>query len=318
MPQMRDPGFTFPAESMDVLLGYLPVMTFPIQDLSLQILFGYMPELEGPGDPGGPVLIRYEAEDAIITSGAIESRSNASNLETVSGVTNADPLEFAVELSRAGEYRIDVRYSSTGGSGWDLNVVGIKNFTGVDAYLLFNTGGTNVFLTAFNNLLEVSLAQTGSQTALLLPSTVGDEGVAEIDYIEIFFVASLYEAENATLNSGTIQSRTNASNGQTVRDITAADPIEFDVDFPEEGDYDIEVGYSATSDCDWTLEVVGITSGAFAIFNTGDFNAFDRDVFFLEIGTGQSGSQTVRLSPTTSGDEGLAEIDYIKIIRLFP
>jgi hypothetical protein len=189
LPQMRDPGAIFIAESMDVLLGYIPTMNTPEILTELRAMIGYTPDLDLDLIVGIP---RYEAEFGIINTGSTEIRSNASGELTVAGIeSGSDPLTaliLQVDFPTEGEYLITIGYSSVDTSNW-LVAVQLADPRS-EFFSLTNTGDYDTFdsLSAEFTVF-VGSAETGIIDCWVYPDTIDDEGIAEIDYIDVEFVS---------------------------------------------------------------------------------------------------------------------------------
>jgi hypothetical protein len=115
MPQLRDPGFTLLAEPMDPLLGYVLRMPAPEILTELRAAFGYMVVLDRIPEPDPPEPGKYEAEDATLNSGTIQSRSNASGGFTVRDIVSGDSdngIIFSVDFDSGGDFDISLAYSA--------------------------------------------------------------------------------------------------------------------------------------------------------------------------------------------------------------
>jgi hypothetical protein len=134
----------------------------------------YVQKITNPGK------IRYEAENASRSGGQVRTSGSASNGSYVGGLDfNGNYVQFAVNVSNPGEYRMAVNYAN----GWSTTSrlhLYLNNV--LKATISFpRTGAWGTFS---RNIIEVPVElQAGSNTIKLQRD--GDTGYTELDYIEI-------------------------------------------------------------------------------------------------------------------------------------
>jgi hypothetical protein len=127
-----------------------------------------------------PAKTRYEAENATRSGGSVQSSSSASNGSYIGGLDNiGEYVQFNVNLSAAGEYRLNIGYAN----GW----------TGVSRLYLYVNGGfkhivpfprTGSWGTFADNIMRVPVVLAAGNNTIKLQRDFA-AGYVELDYIEL-------------------------------------------------------------------------------------------------------------------------------------
>jgi exo-1,4-beta-D-glucosaminidase len=261
-----------------------------------------------PPAPTGPA--RYEAENATISQGVVES--NHLNYSGT-GFVNYDNLtgsyvEWTVSTPTATSARLDFRYAN--GTTTDRPMTITVDGTAVATTTSFP--GTGNWDTWATKALTVDLS---AGTHKVRATATTSNGGPNADYLDVTPLApkTRYEAENATISQGVVESNhlNYSGTGFVNCDNVVGSYVQWTVSVPSAGSYPIVVRYSngtttnrpADIAFNGTVVVAGQAFGPTANWDTW------ADVSLTV--TLAAGTNTIRVTGTTAN--GPANLDYLEV-----
>ncbi|MFI6603397.1 YbhB/YbcL family Raf kinase inhibitor-like protein [Nonomuraea sp. NPDC050536] len=242
---------------------------------------------------------RYEAENATISQGVVESNHTGFS---GTGFVNGDNVagsytEFTVNAAAAGTATISIRYANgtTANRPSDVSV----NGTVVAAAKTFNpTTNWDTWDTA------TVTAQVNAGANKVRLAAAGAGGNPNLDYLEVDVAgpSTEYQAENATLSQATVATNHTGYTGTGFVDYvnTAGSYVEFTVNAPTAGNYNLTVRYANGTTTDRPVDVVvngTVTSPGLSFPGTGNWDTWkDKAVPAALV----AGANKVRLTATTA------------------
>ncbi|MER6950601.1 YbhB/YbcL family Raf kinase inhibitor-like protein [Nonomuraea sp. NPDC000554] len=262
--------------------------------LAAGLLLGMVPALPAQAAP-----TRYEAENATISQGVVESNHTG---YSGTGFVNGDNVagsytEFTVTASAAGTATIAIRYANgtTLDRPADIAVNGgvvaaARSFTG--------TGSWDTWATA-----TLTAPVNAGANKIRLTSTSAN-GNPNLDYVDVETAAptSEYQAENATISQGTVATNHTGFTGTGFVDYTniTGSYVEFTVNAATAGNYTLTFRYAngTTVDRPMDIAVNGTTTSAGVSFPaTANWDTWtDKSVTAALV----AGANKVRATATTA------------------
>ncbi|WP_051366962.1 CBM35 domain-containing protein [Hamadaea tsunoensis] len=265
------------------------------------------------GSSGGGGTVRYEAENATVSQGAVATNHtgySGSGFVDYTNVTGSF-VEFAVTAASAGNATFVLAYANgtTVNRPMDVAVNGTVVAAGAafPATATWDTWATKSF--------TVPLA-AGSNTVRLTATTAS--GGPNVDYADVTPVTApppvtRYEAENATISQGVLETTHTgfSGTGYVNCDNVAGSYVQFAVDAAAAGPAGLRIRYSngTTANRPASITVDGTVvaaSQAFAV--TTDWDTWADVNLTISL---TAGAHTVRITGTTA--TGPANIDFIEI-----
>ncbi|WP_214316736.1 YbhB/YbcL family Raf kinase inhibitor-like protein [Nonomuraea sediminis] len=242
---------------------------------------------------------RYEAENATISQGVVESNHTGFS---GTGFVNGDNVagsytEFTVNAAAAGTATISIRYANgtTANRPSDVSV----NGTVVAAAKAFNpTTNWDTWDTA----TVTAQVNAGANKVRLTASGAG--GNPNLDYLDVDVAGPTteYQAENATLNQATVATNHTGYTGTGFVDYvnTVGSYVEFTVNAPTAGNYDLTLRYANGTTTDRPVDVAvngTVTTPGASFPGTGNWDTWkDKSVPAALV----AGANKVRLTATTA------------------
>ncbi|MFI1394131.1 PQQ-dependent sugar dehydrogenase [Streptomyces sp. NPDC020681] len=246
--------------------------------------------------------VRYEAEAATVSQGAVESNHTGFSGTGFVNYTNVSGgyVEFTVNATAAGNATLALGFANgtTGNRPLDISVNGAVAAGNV----AFQPTGA---WTAWSSVTSTVTLKAGSNT--IRATATAAEGGPNLDYIDVTSAdgqaGTDYEAESATISQGAVESNHAGHSGTGFVNFAAVSGayVEFTVDSTQASDSKLDFRYaSATANRPLDIAVNGVTvaddlsfpaSGAWTTWNTVSVNAALK-----------AGSNKVRA--TTSGADG--------------
>ncbi|MBI3900387.1 MAG: carbohydrate-binding protein [Gammaproteobacteria bacterium] len=285
------------------------------------------------------------------TTVGLEAAGNASNGYLIGCARKDEYLKYMVDVTRAGNYVLEVPVASKGlGGSFHIEFNGV-NKTG--AISIPDTGDWNIWRTL--KLPAVALS-TGKQIMRIVMETNGGTtgAVGNLDYVRLTAQAvpvSPYPGPNPAAIPGTVEAEyfDNGSEGVSYHEVDTWDPdnyfrvspvdieanstaskgnalvitrggewLNYAVNVAAAGNYILEVGVAAASDNgSFHIEFAGANkTGSIVVPNTGNWYNWRNVARIVNLA---AGPQTLRLVMEANGSSGaVANFDYIRLRRAEP
>ncbi|MFF5209668.1 YbhB/YbcL family Raf kinase inhibitor-like protein [Streptosporangium sp. NPDC000396] len=204
--------------------------------------------------PAAAAPTRYEAENATISQGAVESNHPGFS---GTGFVNTDNaagsyVEFTVNAATAGTAAVAIRYANGTTINRPADVA--VNGTVVSAGRAFN--GTGSWSTWATSTLTAPL-NAGSNTVRITATTAG--GAPNLDFVDVEVAApsSDYQAENATISQGAVESNHAGYTGTGFvnYDNVAGSYVEFTVNAATAGNYSLTFRFANGTTTDRPMDI---------------------------------------------------------------
>jgi hypothetical protein len=285
-------------------------LTVPIRRMALYDGYRLIVSAVAPADT---YPNKYEAEDAAVTSAVVHRGSDAgiaSGPGFVAGIDSADSaVTFDVNVATAGIYLLTARYAN--GSGTTATHLVSVNCIG-QGLIAYPTTPNGWSATEMGLATTRVLLNQGHNLVRLAKGT----GFAELDFIELHLDTHRYEAESAKITSAVPSDFWGGYLPDYVGQIDeAASAVEFVIDAPTDGKYQLDVSYSngTTSTATHDLFVDDVAQGSVSYAPTKGW--FSTPVQDLAGGSASApltlhtGLNRVRLQKGT----GNAELDAVSL-----
>ena len=279
-----------------------------------------------PGSPGaaawsGPVTY-LEAEKARRSSNAYiaQNHDGYTGLAFASGlVTDGEWVEFTIDVPEAGRYDVGLRYAA--GQSTPSATRGLSVYVNGEDMLQTRLPGTDTGVeNPWSNwqTKTESLMLNAGVNRIRYQKNSDDNGQANLDGISISKNANgVYQAESATLSSGTYVASNNAGYTGTgfVAGITeVGEWMEYTVYAPAAGAYEIKTRYSAgqtspTSNRTFSVYVNGQDVLQTELSGTGDWTTWGEK---SEVVSLQAGLNTIRFQKDAA-DSGWVNLDRLTV-----
>jgi hypothetical protein len=263
---------------------------------------------------GGGGTVRYEAENATISQGILEtvhsgfSGTGYVNCDNVAG----SYVEFTVNAAAAGNASVVIRYSN--GTTADRPASVTVNGTVVNAGLSFPV--TANWDTWANDTITVPL--TVGANKLRLTGTTAS-GPANIDYVDVTAstggggTTTIYQAESATLSQATVATNHTGFTGTGFVDYTnvTGSYVEFAVTASAAGTATVTIRFAngTTTNRPMDIAVNGTVVSAGVAFNsTGTWDTWQTATLTVPV---NAGTNTIRATATTAN--GGPNVDAITV-----
>jgi hypothetical protein len=263
---------------------------------------------------GGGGTVRYEAENATISQGILEtvhsgfSGTGYVNCDNVAG----SYVEFAVNAAAAGNASVVIRYSN--GTTADRPASVTVNGTVVNAALSFPV--TANWDTWANDTITVPLV-AGANKVRLTGNTAS--GPANIDYLDVTAstggggTTTTYQAENATISQGTVATNHTGFTGTGFVDYTnvTGSYVEFTVTASAAGTTTVTIRYAngTTTNRPMDIAVNGtVVSAGVAFPSTSTWDTWQTATITVPL---NAGTNTIRATATTAN--GGPNVDAITV-----
>jgi hypothetical protein len=252
------------------------------------------------GDPP-PAGVRYQAEEALISQGIVESNHAGF---TGAGFVNLDNvvgsyLEFSVPSPAAGNATITIRYANGTTTNRPMSVNGTTlNFPGTGAWTTWGSAVLTLPVVAGTNLIRLTSTTVAGGPNLDCLDVAGPSGPAPTDY----------QAENAVISQGIVESNHTGYTGTGFVNLDNAvgSSVDFTVTGPASS---LVVRYANGTTTNRPMDVLvdGVLAASAVSFNgTGAWTTWATKTIAAAIG---SGSHTIRLiSSTANGGPNLDKI----------
>ncbi|MCX2952597.1 PQQ-dependent sugar dehydrogenase [Lentzea sp. NEAU-D7] len=214
-------------------------------------------------EPALAAPVRYEAENATISQGVVESNhagfSGAGfvNVDNVAGSS----VEFTVTASKAGQAKLVFRYANGTADNRPADVsvngglaVDERAFAGTGAWTTWASAENTVNLNAGSNKIKVT--------------STGATGGPNLDYLEVEEVASVpaleQEAEDATISQGVVESNWAGFSGRGFvnYDNVIGSSVEYTINAESGGEHDLTFRYANGTTTDRPVSVTVDGAGA--------------------------------------------------------
>jgi hypothetical protein len=280
------------------------------------------PVTESPAEKPAAEGTLYEAEEATLKGAATISDSgtaSAGKYVTDFNDPATDFIEFNINVPEAGTYSIEV-YVTSGMDGIANNItvngktqtISIPNngwsfFTGAVV-------ATTVELQAGENVLKYAVTEKDFYTHLdaikVFPLGTVPPPVVETPKEKPVFKPTKLEAEDATLvGAAKVELSDSASGGKYVNgyDNPDTDWVEFVVDVPEAGKYNLELAYATPMEAANVVVYINGSKNVITTPPTADWGIFGVTTTSVEL---QEGENTLKFVK----GEGYVQLDYIKLL----
>ncbi|MDX8036065.1 PQQ-dependent sugar dehydrogenase [Lentzea sp. BCCO 10_0856] len=207
--------------------------------------------------------IRYEAENATISQGVVESNhagfSGAGfvNVDNVAGSS----VEFTVTAARAGQAKLVVRYANGTADNRPVDV-SVNGGLAVDERAFAGTGAWTTWVSAENT---VNL--NAGENKIRLTST-GATGGPNLDYLEVEEINAVpaleQEAENATISQGVVESNHAGFSGTGFVNYNnvVGSSVEYTITADQGGEHELTFRYANGTTADRPVSVTVDGAGA--------------------------------------------------------
>ncbi|MGW4212551.1 PQQ-dependent sugar dehydrogenase [Lentzea sp. NPDC004789] len=260
--------------------------------------------------------VRYEAENATISQGVVESNhagfsgTGFVNFDNVAGSS----VEFTVNAARAGEAKLTFRYANgtTENRPVDVNVNGSlavdeRAFAATGAWTTWTSVTDTVQLTAGAN--KIRLTSTGAT------------GGPNLDYLEVEQTdaapALEQEAENATIGQGVVESNHAGFSGTGFvnYDNVVGSYVEYTLTADQAGEHELTFRYAngTTVDRPVSVTVDGGAAQTVSFPGTGAWTTWQTRTAKVTL---KAGANKIRATATTAN--GGPNADKISAVRLGP
>jgi hypothetical protein len=265
---------------------------------------------------GGGGTVRYEAENATISQGILETVHTG---YSGTGYVNCDNVvgsyvEFTVTAAAAGNATVVIRYSN--GTTADRPSSVTVNGTVVNAGLSFPV--TTDWNTWANDTVTVPLV-AGSNTIRLTGTTAN--GPANIDYLDVTppsgggggTTTTTYQAESATISQGTVATNHTGYTGTGFVDYTnvTGSYVEFSVTSGAAGTATVTFRFANGTTVNRPMDVAvngTVVSAGVPFVSTGTWDTWQTATVTVPV---SAGTNTVRATATTSN--GGPNLDAITV-----
>ncbi len=243
----------------------------------------------------------YEAEDFIASGDvALEDTADEGGGQNVGWIDAGDFLEYTIVAASDGEYSLDYRIASSGGSdGFEVSIAG----TLVDGQDVPDTGGWQNWETISSDKFTLA---AGDHTMRI--DFVG--GAINFNWFKLFepVFEILVEAENY-LDAGDValEDTADEGGGQNVGWIDPGDFLEYTVNIPADGTYKITYRIASSGGSDgFETSVGGVVVDSQSVADTGGWQNWETQTSTVDL---LAGEQTLRLDFVG----GAINLNWIKI-----
>lgn len=252
------------------------------------------------GDPP-PAGVRYQAEDALISQGVVESNhagytgTGFVNLDNVTG----SYLEFSVTAGSAGNATVAIRYANGTTANRPMSVNGTTlNFPPTGAWTTWGSASLTLPVVAGTNLIRLVSSTASGGPNLDCLDFAGPSGPAPVDY----------QAENAVISQGVVESNHTGYTGTGFvnLDNVVGSYVDFTVTGPASA-FVVRYANGTTTNRPMDVFVDGVLAVSAVSFNgTGAWTTWATKSIAATVG---SGTHTIRLvSTTVNGGPNLDKI----------
>ena len=266
---------------------------------------------------GGGGTVRYEAENATISQGILETIHTG---YSGTGYVNCDNVvgsyvEFTVTAAAAGNASVVIRYSN--GTTADRPSSVTVNGTVVNAGLSFPV--TTDWNTWANDTITVAL-QAGSNTIRLTGTTAN--GPANIDYLDVTpsggggggTTTTTYQAESATLSQAAVATNHTGFTGTGFVDYTnvTGSYVEFSVTSAAAGTATVTIRFANGTTVNRPMDIAvngTVVSSGVSFTSTGTWDTWQTATVTVPV---NAGTNTVRATATTAN--GGPNVDAVTVV----
>ncbi|MDX3663531.1 PQQ-dependent sugar dehydrogenase [Streptomyces sp. ID05-26A] len=243
--------------------------------------------------------VRYEAENATLSQGVVESNHagfSGAGFVNVDNVVGSS-VEFTVTASKAGQAKLVFRYANGTADNRPADV-SVNGALAVDERAFAGTGAWTTWVSAENT---VSL-NAGSNKIKV--TSTGATGGPNLDYLEVEEIASVpaleQEAEDATISQGVVESNWAGFSGRGFvnYDNVIGSSVEYVINAESGGEHDLTFRYAngTTTDRPVSVTVDGANAQAVSFPGTGAWTTWQTRTLKVVL---HAGANRIKATSTT-------------------
>ncbi|WP_229905422.1 PQQ-dependent sugar dehydrogenase [Lentzea cavernae] len=261
---------------------------------------------------GAPV--RYEAENAVVSQGVVESNHagfSGAGFVNVDNVVGSS-VEFTVNAAKAGQVKLVLRYANGSADNRPADV-SVNGALAVDERAFAGTGAWTAWVSAEN-----TVTVNAGVNKIKVTST-GATGGPNLDYLEVEEAAAALEqeAEDAVVGQGVVESNWAGFSGRGFvnYDNVIGSSVEYTINAESGGEHDLTFRYAngTTADRPVSVTVDGVNAQAVSFPGTGAWTTWQTRTVRAVLHAGAN-----RIKATSTTVNGGPNADKVSAVLVGP